>query len=256
MILYYWEDVFMPKIYLSPSTQEANLYVDGGTEEEVMNRLADALEPYLNSNGIRYKRNTPQMTAASSIRESNEGDYDLHLALHSNAAPEQSAGQIKGTQVYYSPYSEKGKKIADILVEYFKQIYPDPNLVRAIPTTSLGEVGKTRAPGILIETAYHDNLEDARWIKGNLDQIAKTITQALTDYFGMSFTGTSAPYPGIVNLRSGNLNLRDKATTNSKIIGLLSNGDQIMILGRHGDWYAAQTPMGVGFVFADYIQSY
>ena len=133
----------MPKIYLSPSTQEANLYVDGGTEEEVMNQLADALEPYLNSNGIRYKRNTPQMTAASSIRESNEGDYDLHLALHSNAAPEQNAGQIKGTQVYYSPYSEKGKRIADILVEYFKQIYPDPNLVRAIPTTSLGEVGKT-----------------------------------------------------------------------------------------------------------------
>lgn len=246
----------MPKIYLSPSTQEANLYVDGGTEEEVMNRLADVLEPYLNSNGIRYKRNTPQMTAASSIRESNEGDYDLHLALHSNAAPEQSAGQIKGTQVYYSPYSEKGKKIADILVEYFKKIYPDPNLVRAIPTTNLGEVGKTRAPGILIETAYHDNLEDAQWIKENLDKIAKTIAQALTDYFGMSFAGTSAPYPGIVNLRSGSLNLRDKATTNSKIIGLLSNGDQIVIFGRHGDWYAVQTPMGVGFVFADYIQSY
>ena len=37
----------MPNIYLSPSTQEKNLYVNGGTEEEWMNRLADALEPYL-----------------------------------------------------------------------------------------------------------------------------------------------------------------------------------------------------------------
>ena len=35
----------MPIIYLSPSTQENNLYVNGGTEEEWMNRLADAMEP-------------------------------------------------------------------------------------------------------------------------------------------------------------------------------------------------------------------
>ena len=37
----------MPIIYLSPSTQENNFYVNGGTEEEWMNRLADELEPYL-----------------------------------------------------------------------------------------------------------------------------------------------------------------------------------------------------------------
>jgi vacuolar-type H+-ATPase subunit D/Vma8 len=34
----------MPIIYLSPSTQENNLYVNGGTEEEWMNRLADAIK--------------------------------------------------------------------------------------------------------------------------------------------------------------------------------------------------------------------
>ena len=109
----------MPKIYLSPSTQEANLYVDGGTEEEVMNKLADAVEPYLNSNGIRYRRNTPQMTAASSIKESNEGDYDLHLALHSNAAPEQRAGQIKGTQVYYDDILDRLYAHADL---YYREL--------------------------------------------------------------------------------------------------------------------------------------
>ena len=48
----------MPIIYLSPSTQENNLYVNGGTEEEWMNRLADAMEPYLTASGIRYSRNT------------------------------------------------------------------------------------------------------------------------------------------------------------------------------------------------------
>ena len=56
----------MPMIYLSPSTQEWNEYVTGsGSEEYNMNLLADALEPYLRSNGIQYRRNRPEMTAAS-----------------------------------------------------------------------------------------------------------------------------------------------------------------------------------------------
>ena len=72
----------MPIIYLSPSTQENNFYVTGtGTEEDWMNRLADAMIPYLNSCGIRYTRNTPDMTAGSSIRQANSGWYDFYLAL-------------------------------------------------------------------------------------------------------------------------------------------------------------------------------
>ena len=44
----------MPIIYLSPSTQEGNRYVTGtGSEEYWMNRLADAMIPYLDASGIR-----------------------------------------------------------------------------------------------------------------------------------------------------------------------------------------------------------
>ena len=75
----------MPIIYLSPSTQEFNLYSGGGSEEYYMNLIADAMEPYLVASGIRFVRNTPDMTAASSIAASNRGNYDLHFALHSYA---------------------------------------------------------------------------------------------------------------------------------------------------------------------------
>ena len=45
----------MPKIYLSPSTQEYNPYVTGnGSEEYFMNLVADAMEPYLLANGIQF----------------------------------------------------------------------------------------------------------------------------------------------------------------------------------------------------------
>ena len=96
----------MPIIYLSPSTQENNYYVNGGTEEEYMNLLADKMVPYLDASGIRYVRNTPSMTAASSIAASNAGNYDLHLALHSNAAPVYGSarGSIANSHWRGAPY--------------------------------------------------------------------------------------------------------------------------------------------------------
>ena len=98
----------MPIIYLSPSTQENNSFVTGGTEEQYMNLLADKLVPYLDASGIRYVRNTPEMTAASSIAACNAGRYDLHLALHSNAAPPGRYGSARGSLVFYYPGSVQG----------------------------------------------------------------------------------------------------------------------------------------------------
>ena len=91
-----WEGCFLPKIYLSPSTQEFNPYVGGGNEEEYMNLIADAMVPYLMSSGIEFERNTPDMTAASSIKASNMGNYDFHLALHSNASAN-PGGEVRGS---------------------------------------------------------------------------------------------------------------------------------------------------------------
>ena len=82
----------MPIVFLSPSTQDWNPYVTGsGSEEYWMNRIVDAMEPYLRSNGIRYRRNDPDTSAGAAIREANSGYYDFYLALHSNAIGNGSA---------------------------------------------------------------------------------------------------------------------------------------------------------------------
>ena len=57
----------MPRIYLSPSLQEYNPFYGGGSEEEVMNLIADAMEPYLAADGIEYLRNAPEMTLGQAI---------------------------------------------------------------------------------------------------------------------------------------------------------------------------------------------
>ena len=178
----------MPTVYLSPSTQEYNPYITGaGSEEYFMNLIADAMEPYLTANTIRFGRNTPEMTAASSIRQGNAGNYDFYLALHSNAAPPALSGQIRGTDVYYYDGSAKGKRAAEIIANNFKTIYPDPNKVKTAPTTTLAELKQTRAPAVLLEAAYHDNSADAQWIRDNIDNIARNLVLSLTEYFGIPF---------------------------------------------------------------------
>ncbi len=176
----------MPFIYLSPSTQEFNPYVGGGNEEYYMNLIADAMEPYLYATGIGFTRNTPDMTAASSIRASNAGNYDLHLALHSNATGSGN-GDRRASEVYYYPTSVNGKRAADIIANNLKMIYPIPSSVITVPTTSLGEVRRTRAPSVLIEFAYHDNAADADWIRNNINAIAENVVISLADYFGIPF---------------------------------------------------------------------
>ena len=106
----------MPRIYLSPSTQDWNPYVDGsGSEEYWMNLLADTLEPYLYANTISFVRNTPEMTAASSIAQANSlGGFDFYLALHSNASGEGQAGKNRGIIVFYYPTSSDGKRAAEL----------------------------------------------------------------------------------------------------------------------------------------------
>ena len=185
----------MPKIYLSPSTQDWNMYVTGsGSEEYNMNLLADALVPYLLSNGIQYQRNRPEMTAGSSIREANQGEYDLYLALHSNAAPEGRYGEERGIIAFYYPGSVGGQRAAELIAQELRKIYPLPNKVTTRPTTSLGEVRQPRFPSVLLEIGYHDNYSDATWLEGHWDAIAQQIARGLTEYFGPHIYGAQRDY--------------------------------------------------------------
>lgn len=184
----------MPTIYLSPSTQEYNPYITGsGSEEYWMNRLADAMAPYLNSCGIRYTRNTPDMTAASSVRQANQGWYDLYLALHSNASGPGSEGKNRGIIAFHYPGSAEGQRAAQIFVNNLRQIYPLPDQVVTRTTVSLVEVRRPRFPAVLLEIGYHDNTEDARWIEANIPEIARDLVLSLTDFFDLPFVWPTDP---------------------------------------------------------------
>jgi N-acetylmuramoyl-L-alanine amidase len=243
----------MPIIYLSPSTQENNYFVNGGTEEQYMNLLADKMIPYLDASGIRYSRNTPEMTAVSSIAASNTGNYDLHLALHSNAAPEGKYGTVRGSIVFYYPGSVQGQKAADIIADGLKAIYPRPDLVRAESTTAIGEVKKVKAPSVFLELAFHDNEADADWIKNNLDAIARNLVLSLTEYFVIPFFAQENPRQGVVDVSWGVLNIRARPNPSAPILAQAPNGAPLTILNGTSGWYLVNYGGTIGYASDDFV---
>ena len=245
----------MPFLFLSPSTQEFNPYVNFGNEEYWMNALADAMEPYLRASGINVTRNDPSLPVSGSIRLSNEGNYDFHLALHSNAAPESLSGRLRGVDIYHYPGSTRARRMADLLQQTLQVVYPLQDRVKVVTSTSLAELRDTKAPSVLLELGYHDNLEDARWVQENLDEIAKAITLGVTEYFGLPFLEPSGTYRGVASQSGGNLNLRGGPGTNFPIIGKIPRGAAVEVLNRYGEWLVVDFQGTVGYVSGAYIRA-
>ncbi len=248
----------MPSIFLSPSTQEYNMYYDGsGSEEYYMNRIADAMEPYLRASGIDFRRNNPGATVRQAIAESNAGNYDLHLALHSNAAPDSLSGRLMGSDFYYYTRSRRGKDAATILADNFMSIYPNPSSVKIMPTTALAEIVRTTAPAVLAELAYHDNELDAEWIKDNIDEIAKNLVQGVAEFLGVLFVAPGSNdgmRVGIVMTSGGRLNVREKPSLDSAVLTQIPNGEKVDVYCTTGNWFVVEHDGILGFAASKYIR--
>ena len=246
----------MPNIYLSPSTQEYNPYITGsGSEEYWMNRIADAMEPYLRANTIRFTRNTPEMTAASSIAQAARGSYDFYLALHSNASGDGSSeGRQRGIIAFYYPTSTNGRRAADIFVRNLKSIYPLPEKVYARATTALGEVRQPKMPSVLLEIGYHDNTADARWIEENVQPIAENLSRSLTEYFALPFLYPTTPRTGTVITEESALNVRAYPSMSGQVVGSVPREAQLTVYGQYDGWYSMAYGGLAGYVRSDYVR--
>lgn len=246
----------MPNIYISPSTQEYNPYITGsGSEEYWMNRIADAMEPYLRANTIRFTRNTPEMTAASSIAQAARGSYDFYLALHSNASGDGSSeGRVRGIIAFYYPTSTNGKRAANIFVENLKEIYPLPALVKVRATTALGEVRQPKMPAVLLEIGYHDNTADALWIQENVQNIAENLSRSMTEYFALPFIYPMTPRTGRVVTEESALNVRAYPSMSGQVVGSVPREAQLTVYGQYDGWYSIGYGNLAGYARSDYIR--
>ena len=168
-------------VYLSPSTQESNIGVCGyGTEEVMMNKVADVTQRVLEANGIVCYRNRPDWKLDQVIKDSNSKKPDLHFAIHSNA------GDGRGCEIYAYAPGGNGEKAA-------RAIYAE--IVPLTPSTDRGikfnpkfyELNSTNAPAVLVEIAFHDNAEDAAWIMGNVELIGTALAKGVLKHLEIEY---------------------------------------------------------------------
>ena len=246
----------MPKIFLSPSTQEYNQYITGaGSEEYFMNLLADAMEPLLLSNGIQYVRNDPQGTVSTSSQQSNAGSYDFHLALHSNASGPGSEGRNRGIIAFYYPGSVNGQRAAELFASALREIYPVPDQVTTRSTTTLAEVRRTKAPSVLLEIGYHDNAADAQWIAEHINLIAQTLVKAMTEYFGLPYVYPGPSQPGLAVTDSGDpVNLRAYPSAEGQVLTQIPCGATVTVFGQYRGWYVVLYNDTIGYANSAFIR--
>ena len=125
--------------------------------------------------------------------------------------------------------------------------------MRAVPTSSLGEVLRTKAVAVLCELGYHDNFADEAWLKNNLENIAKNIVRSLCDYFGIPFVNAGPVRWGTVTTDGSNLNIRNYPSLSGVVIGKMPDGAKVMINGALDGWYVVSYNGINGYASSDFI---
>lgn len=170
------------KVYINPSVQHANVYVNGqGNEASNMLDVAKYLKKELDKiEFLEVLYNLDNLSLKNSVKESNEFDADIHLALHTNA------GGGKGSEIYtINSYS------------FSNVIYNDFNKLgefkqRGVKNGNhLYEVKNSKADHVaLMEFLFHDNMEEANWIVANKELIAKQLAKSIVNFVTVYYYAT------------------------------------------------------------------
>ena len=170
------------RIYISPSDQTKNTYAAGNTNEAVQCRkIATALVSALQRCGFEAKTNLTA-SMADRVREGNEWNADLYVAVHTNAFNE----EVAGTRIFSYALSGEGYKAAKAVFNVLAPITPGTSEnIKARP--ELYEVRKSKAPCVYVEVDFHDVDEVALWIIKNIDRIAEAIAEGICNHFGVTY---------------------------------------------------------------------
>ncbi len=198
------EEIKLAKsIYLSPSTQENNIGAGiYGTEEQRMNQIADVTQGVLEGHGVKVYRNKSEWSLSQVVADSNFKKPDIHFAIHSNAGN----SKARGCEVYCHKFGGNGEKFAKAVYEELSPLTPTGD--RGVhegynfygPGKHMYELAYTDAPAALVETAFHDNLEDAQWIISHIDLIGTALAKGILKYFGIPFDGDCPNLDGELKL--------------------------------------------------------
>ena len=168
------------RIYTSPSSQPANTYAVGNTnEQEQCRKIAAAARDALIRCGFEVKAGMDG-TMYTRTRESNAWGADLHVPIHTNAWK----GLLQGTRMFCSSTTGEGGKACKAILAVLAPLVPGDS--DGVQTATFYEITATNAPCAYVEAAFHDHKEQAQWIIDHVVEIA-----------GIDHVGIGSDFDGI-----------------------------------------------------------
>ena len=175
-------------IYLSPSSQPANTYAVGNTNEQTeCRRIASALQEELVRCGFESHAGLDG-TMYTRVAESNRLGADLHLPIHTNAFD----GKVAGLRIMVYKKGGEAERIAKAIMDTLAPVTPGTSDgISVYP--GLYEVKSSNALCVYIEVGFHDNPEEAQWIIDHTRDIAVAIAQGLCNHYGVAYMAEETP---------------------------------------------------------------
>lgn len=174
----------VPRIYLSPSNQSANVYATGGTNEmHQCDKIAKSAGKALVRCGFEVMVGKSGDTMANRCKESNAFKADIHMPIHTNAFNGKVTG---GTLVMLYKSSTKHNKAGKALLNAVGGISPGADYALQY-RTDLYELNTPNAMSLYLEVEFHDTKTGSDWIRNNIDNIGEAIAKGMCDYYGMTY---------------------------------------------------------------------
>lgn len=227
----------------------------GYRESDINLQIAKKVEAKLKDKGIDVKMTRTTDTYYSlSERAKMANDYaaDAFISIHQNSADVESGN---GVETYYNRNREEDKPLSnDIQKNIIKQTSAKDRGVKNAGFVVLKETNMTAA---LAECGFISNKEEANKISNSTyqDKIATGIADGIEKYLkeNVIIDSNQISATGIV-INTDSLNVRKGPSTSFDIIGKLSGGNSVKIIGKIDNWYKIEYNGSYGYVSATYIK--
>ena len=169
------------KIYLSPSSQPANTYAVGNTnEQEQCRKIATVAKDALIRCGFEVKAGMSG-TMYTRVSESNNWGADAHIPIHTNACN----GKVAGFRGFYYKKNGEGHKLVAAIMDAVAPLTPGTS--DGLSAQTFYELGSSNAPCAYLELGFHDNKEEAQYIIDHTQELGEAICKGVCNHYGVKY---------------------------------------------------------------------
>ena len=227
----------------------------GYRESDLNLQVAKKIEAKLKSKGIDVKMSrSSDIYYSLSERAEMANNYgaDAFISIHQNSAESSSAN---GIETYYNINKEEDKPLSnDIQNQVINQTGATN---RGVKNAGFTVLVKSEMISSLVECGFITNQSEVKKLSDSAyqDKLAAGIADGIEKYLKSNVIISESQITAIGTvIKTDSLNVRKGPSTSFDIIGKLSGGDKVKIVGKSNNWYKIEYNGSYGYVSGAYIE--